>query len=524
MPNRRETLALIASAVATPGIVALGAPRVFAADGRPVLRVAVQALGPVMEPFASVTNVGLRAVDCLFDRPSRRNFMAEAATPGKTVIDPQLALSVTQVEPLIWELKLRDGVILHDGTILSADDVLATLSPERIGPDTPYPDGKVLFGHLTKVEKVDDLTVRLHTAQEDVVMPHRMAGYGPWIISAKAWAEMGADRFALAPVGSGPYKFMSFEQDAKLELVSHDDYWMGAPAAAEVVFSVVPEVSTRIAGLISGEYDIVTNILPDQIDQLAGYPDIDVQNVGMDLLHMLFFDFNRPAVQNAKLRQALAFAIDYDMLGKAIWGDGAKRPLNFQIPAFGDFYDPDRAYFHYDTEKAKGLLDEAGYDGGEIVFRVPPSYYLGSGDMAQIVQAMWQAIGVNVKLEMAESAAMMMEDGADVRMVSASFRYPDPLSGGVGVHLGPNGYIQKKGFWTPASDYNEVLAKFEATTDKEERKALFRRLLDLLEEEAPVTILYSTNEIAGVAGNVQWTQYPLYYMDLRPDVFGYKGA
>ncbi|MBN8290987.1 hypothetical protein JI664_03320 [Rhodobacter sp. NTK016B] len=523
MPTRRQTLTYLAAAFGAPA--ALMAPaRVFAQDGRPVLRVAVQALNASLEPFESANNVGLRAVDALFDRPLRRNFVEEAANPGTTVIDPQLALSVEQIEPLIWEMRLRPDVILHDGRTFSADDVLATLSPARVGPDSPYADGRVLFSFLDRVEKIDDLTVHLHTVQEDVVLPHRMAGYGPWIVSGAALDEMGADAFRLSPVGSGPYKMNSFERDARLVLDSHDEYWMGQPAAAQVIFTVVPEVSTRIAGLISGEYDIVTNVLPDQVSQLASYDDIEVQSAAMDLLHILTFDTSRPVMQNKLLRQALATAIDYDAIGQAVWGENYQRPRNFQIPSFGPFYDPERAYFQYDPEAARALLVQSGYDGAEIVLRVPPTYYLGSGDMAQIVQAMWQEIGVNVRLEMSESALTAAEPGADVRMVSTSFRYPDPLSGGVGVHMGPNSFVQQRGFWQPEGDYNDVLAAFEAETEQSRRVELFHRLLDILEDEAPVTILYSVNENVGVSTEVNWTQYPLYYFDLRPDVFSFRSV
>ncbi|WP_198174390.1 ABC transporter substrate-binding protein [Mesorhizobium xinjiangense] len=521
MVTRRQTLGVLASTLSIPTFLGAGAARVFAQDGRPILRIAVQALGPSLDPLESMTNVGLRAIDCLFDRPLRRDFIAEEKNPGTTAIEPQLATSVTQVSPLVWEVKLREGVRLHDGSELSADDMLATLGQDRIGPESPYPDGKILFGHLTAVERVDDLTVRLHTAQEDVVMPHRLAGYGPWIIGAKAYKELGPEGFKAKPVGAGPYKLKEFARDSKIVFASHDDYWMGKPAAAEVAITVVPEVATRVAGLISGEYDIVTNVLPDQVPQFEGYDDVAAETVPMDLLHMLFYDYNRPAVSDPKMRRALSFAIDYDRVAKAIWGPKYNRPNNFQIPAFGELYDKDRKYFHYDPARAKELLAAASYSGGEIVLRVPPSYYLGSGDAAQIIQAQWQEQGINTKVEFAESAAQQMEPGADVRMVSSSFRYPDPLSGGVIVHLGKNSFLQKNNFFVPQTDYNEVCDQFAAATDPAERQRLFWKLLDLLEEEAPVTILYSVNEIVGRNRRVNWTQYPLYYLDLRPDVFSY---
>ena len=159
---------------------------------------------------------------------------------------------------------------------------------------------------------MDALTVDLVTRSPDPVMPQRLAAYGAWIVGAKAMAAGGAETMRTAPVGAGPYKLSEFVRDTRLVLSSHDDYWMGRPAAREVRIEVVPEAATRIAGLISGEYDIVTNLLPDQMPQLDGYDDVEALAVPLDLVHMLFYDTRRPAVADARIRQALNHAIDYD--------------------------------------------------------------------------------------------------------------------------------------------------------------------------------------------------------------------
>lgn len=521
MLTRRNALRLLAASAAAPTLMAASAPRVFAADGRPVLRIAVQTIGASLEPLESINNVALRAIDCMFDRPLRRNFVAEERNPGTTVIDPQLAISVEQISPRVWEMKLRPGVHMHDGTILSVDDILTTFGQDRVGPKSPYPFGRQLFGHLTELEKVNDLTVRLHTKFDDVVMPHRLSAYGAWIVGAKAYKELGPDGFKRNPVGAGPYKLKEFVRDTRLVFSSHDEYWMGKPAAAEVVINVVPEAATRVAGLISGEYDIITNLLPDQVPQLKGYKDVEAKIGAMDLVHMLFCDDRRPAVADPRMRQALWYAIDYDAVGKAVWGENYKRPNNLQLPSFGDLYDASRKYFYYDPARAKQLLSAAGYKGGEIILRVPPTYYVGSGDAAEIIHAQWQELGIKVKLEVAESAAQQNEPGADVRVISASIRFPDPLGGGVIDALGKDSPLQVRKFYNPKTGYNAVCDQLLAATDRQERRRHFQRMLDILEEEAPVSILYSINEIIGKKTRVNYTQYPLYYMDLRPDVFSF---
>lgn len=520
MMNRRNLLQMLAAGTALSAVGRLAPAIAQGADARPALRVAVQALPPTLDPLNSITNVGLRPIDLLFDRPSVRDFKAEAKNPGKQIIIPQLAESVTRIDPLTWEIKIRPGVKLHDGSVLSSADFLATFSPARIGPDTPYPEGKVLFGHIAAVLAIDDLTVQFKTKAPDAIMDQRLAAYGGWIIGAKALAEGGPQSPKTNPVGTGPYKIDQFVTDTRVTFLSHDDYWMGRPAAKSVSIEVVPEAATRVAGVISGEYDIVTNLLPGQVSQFAGYDDVEVISVPLDLLHAYYYDTKGGVLKDVRIRRALNYGIDYDMLGQAIWGETFNRPNGLQTPAFGDLYDPERTFYPYNPDRARELLAEAGYAGEEIVLRLIAGYYVGSDDAAQIIQAMWGGLGINMRLELVENAEQLYAPGADIRMVSAAFRFPDPLGGGVIVAFGPNAVPQARGYWKPSNGYNETGEALLVAEDPAERRRLFQKMLDLFEEEAPATILYAANEIYAKRKAVIFTHYPLYYFDLRPSNFG----
>lgn len=516
MINRRELVQLLGA-----GTALTAASRIVPALGqetnpRPALRIGVQALPPTLEPL-DVTNVSLRLTDCLFDRPLVRDFKAEAEESGGQVVVPQLATSVTRIDPLTWEIQLRPDVRLHDGSVLSSADVVATFSPERTGQDTAYPWGNILFGHVVEAIPVDDLTVQLRTETPDLLMDQRLAAYGAWIIGAQAFAENGPESVGTHPVGAGPYKLREFVTDTRVVFDSHDDYWMGRPAASTVTIDVVPEAATRVAGVISGEYDIVTNLLPGQVSQFDGYDDVEVISVPMDLIHAIFYDTTGPVVSDVRVRKALNYAIDYDMLGRAIWGDSFARPNGFQLPSFGDLYEPDRAFFFFDPEQARALLAEADYGGEEIVLRIIAGYYVGSDDAVQILQAMWGELGINVRLEFVENAQQYYEPGADIRMVSASFRFPDPLGGGAIAAFGPDAMPQQRGYWTPTNGFNETSEQLILAQDPAERRRLFQHLLDLFEEDAPATILYMANEIYAKRRSVTFTHYPLYYFDLRPN-------
>lgn len=500
---------------------ALGAPAILArpvraqGDRRPELRVAVQALPPTPEPMDGISNVGLRLVGNLFDTPLRRDFLAEAANPGASVLRPSLATAVRRIDPLTWELALRPGVVMHDGAEMTSEDVLATLSEERMrGPRAPWGEGRILWGHVAEVQALDRHTVRLVTRTPDVAMEQRLGAYGFWVISAKAWAEGGLAGSRRAPVGTGPYRLASFERDNRVVLDAHDAHFDGPPPARRVTIQVVPEPATRLAGLVSGEFDLVTNLLTDQAGQLARYPDVEAVSVSLDLVHILYYDTRRPALRDKRVRQALNHAIDYDLLARTVWGEGASRPNGFQTPAFGPLYDGARKFQPYDPDRARRLLREAGYGGQEIVLRLMTGYYANSSEAAQIIQAMWAEVGVPMKLEFVESVQQNGAPGADVRMVSVAFRFPDPAGGGVIVHLGRESGLQRNGFWTP-TEYNEVGDALSAATETSERRRLFQKMQDILEDEAPLSLLYAVQETFGKRKSLRYTQYPLYYMDLR---------
>jgi peptide/nickel transport system substrate-binding protein len=514
-PSRRKVLRLAAAAPAVLARAARGDTR-----SRPVLRVAVQALPPTLEPVEAISNVGLRLTGNVFDTLIRRDFLEEART-GRSSLVPSLATDLVQRDLLTWVATLRQGVHLHDGSELTAADVAATFAPDRLwGEKAPFFEGRISFGHLAEVTADGRSNVVFRTREPDVVLPHRLAAYAGWICSERYLASAGLDGMRRRPVGSGPYRVSTFERDQRVVLDSHDDYWMGKPAARQVVFTVVPEASTRLAGLQAGDFDIVTNLLPDQAPALAGNEKVEAVSVPMDLVHLLYFDTRRPPLDDVRVRQALNHAIDDDLLGRALWGDDFQRMTALQMPAFGELYDRARPGFAYDPDKARKLLAAAGWKPQPIVLRIPSTYYLNLLQAAQIVQEMWQAVGVPSRLEIRENPALVAQPGADVRPTSVAFRFADPLGGGLMVHFARDYFIQAQGYWQP-SRFNQISEAFRIATDPAERRRLWRQLLDEYEAEAPAVILYPVREVFGKRRNIRFSHYPLYYMDFRSYNLGF---
>jgi peptide/nickel transport system substrate-binding protein len=513
--SRRTALALAGAAVTARTTEAAAQ-----ADTRPILRVAVQALPPSLDPIESLTAVGQRISDNVFDTLLRRDFAAEQRD-GRAVIRPHLATKVEQRDPLTWAATLREGVMFHDGFELTAEDVAASFEEDRLwGAKAPYYQGRAAWGHLDRVTAEDSRTVLFRTKAPDLVMPMRLASFAAGIGSRRAMQAAGVQGWRTRPIGSGPYRIAAFDPDTRVVMDSHDAYFQGRPAARRVIVTAVSEASSRLAGLRAGDFDLVTSLLPDQRSALAQDPHLEAVSVPMDLVHLLYFDTRRPALRDPRVRQALVHAVDTDLITHTLWGASA-RPLHvLQSPTFGDLYEPNRPGLVYDPDLARRLLAEAGWPAQEIVIRIVAGYWVNMLSAVQIVQEMWRAVGVPSRIEVVESRGTLERPGADVRPTTVTFRFPDPLGGGLLPYFSRQFLIQEQGFWR-SDRFNALTDQFTAAVDPGTRRALWHSLLDTFEAEAPALILYPVQEVIAKRRDVRFVQDPQFLMDLRPANFGF---
>ncbi|GAB4392140.1 MAG: ABC transporter substrate-binding protein [Kiloniellaceae bacterium] len=504
---------LVAAAVAL-GLAA--GSSAAAADNRPDLVVAVNKLARSLESAEQMGNVDVRITYNIFDSLIRRDFRADGKGASSDLV-PSLAESWTRIDDRTLELKLREGVKFHNGETLTAEDVAFSFSRSRLwGPQSIVPQARRYWSHLDRVEVVDPMTVRVIAKEPDVMLEHRLAGYASWIVNVKQYLTVGKDAFARNPVGTGPYKLDEWKDGDYIRLVAHEDYFAGTPSAKSITFKVVPEVSARIAGLVSGEYDIIVNVPPDQIGTLASYEGVEPRSIVLDNSHMLVYNTNNPAMDRP-LRQAMNMAIDRTLLRKALWLDKNYTANGHQLPSY-IMYDEGRPGFAYDVEKAKELVKQSKYNGEELTYRLIPQYYLNGLHAAQAIQQMWKEIGVNVKLEPVENFNQVRAEGWDIYPWSNTHRLPDPVGSFV-PQWGPHSGIQNNKLisWKAPEAYNKLNAVIEGSADWEARKAAYGQALDLWESEAPGTMLYNPLETYGVKTSVDWMPYALYYMDFRPD-------
>lgn len=528
---------------------------VAVAAERPNLVIAVNKLPRGLEPAVRTGNVDVRATYSIFDTLIRRDFLA-SREGNASELKPGLATSWKRLSPTTLELELRKGVKFHNGDPFTADDVLFTFSKERLrGKKSAIPNGRRYFGNIAKVEKLGDYKVRFVAKKPDLVLEQRLAAYAAWIVSKNSYYKFKAEGEAAAkaelekmkaaetsgakkkkkkapephwmdvaikertwnPIGTGPYKFKEWKSGDYVTLVANDDYFMGKPAAKSVTFKLVPEVSARIAGLVSGEYDIIVEIPPDQVPVLKKYKDLQAKSVVLDNSHVIVFNTKHKVLKDKRVRQALSLAIDRQKLIAALWNGETFTPNGHQLPAFGPTYSKDRVGYKYDPAAAKKLLKEAGYKGETVSYRIIPGYYTNSLEAAQIIQEMWKAVGFKIKLDPVENFKAVRAKGAAIYPWSNTFRYPDP-AGAIYVLWGPKAAIQRKyKFWAAPEDFNNAMEKMLGSGDVKERAEIFQKSLDIFEDEMPATLLYNPISTYGIRKGIEFTPYSLYFMDLRPD-------
>ena len=511
--NRRR---LLQSALVAPFI--LDALPAFAAGERPDFTIAVAALPATLEPARELSNVGTRITYSIFDTLIRRDFLG-SEDGGGSELKPHLATAWERKSPTELVVTLRQGVKFHNGDELTSADVAYTFRNGRLWGEKPQiPGGMPYFGILAGCEAIDRYTVRFTTKVADVLLEQRLASWCAWVVNKRAYEEMGFEAYSKAPVATGPYKVVSHATNDATVLAAFDDYFMGKPTAKRVIFRNVPELAARVAGLVSGEFDLITNIPPDQVAVVGGYDDIDVRSVVLANVHVLVYDNHDPVLADKRIRQALNAAIDRQKLVDTLWLGKAKVPENHNFPEYGQMFVEGRK-LPFDPAKAKALLKEAGYAGQKITYRTQASYYTNALEAAQILVEMWKAVGINAELQVVETSAQMRGNGASqISNWSNSTRLPDPL-GSIWVAWGPDGEMQTKEYWSKESSktFNTAGRALEAETDPVKRKQDFVQMLDAWDDEAPGTILYQPFEAYAIKRAIAWRPTTFYFMDLRPD-------
>jgi peptide/nickel transport system substrate-binding protein len=419
-----------------------------------------------------------------------------ARTPEGELI-PSLATDLpTQVDDTTWEFTLRDDVTFHDGTPFNADAVVATIE-RMIGLiEAGETDNDGFYSTITGAEAVDPQTVRITTEGPDGVLPARM--YWLKIVTP---ADAAKEDLSDAPNGTGPYTFGSRETGVSIVLNANPEYWGDAPSVATVTYEFVSEGGTRLAGLKSGEYDLITNLPPQDVEQAPKAANIQGQENPTIIL-----DVDEGITADENVRRALNLAIDKEAIAAQVYG-GYAQVVNSQLLAPSILgHNPELEPFPYDPDEAKRLIEEAGVAGESITLVGESSgRWLRDRELVEAIAGFWTEAGLDVDLQTPEFGAYLdilfdRENRQDAIFVSSSNDILDPSR-----QLNTYYSMEGVGSSNTNQELADLVAQGQSTLDPEERDPIYQEAVKIAADGAYFAFLVSNEDLYGLSERLQWT-------------------
>jgi peptide/nickel transport system substrate-binding protein len=477
----------------------------YAQQANDTVIIATEAEVPNLDPGQLIGLHSARASRLIFEN-------LVAPKPTTTEIVPQLATSWSVTSNgLEWTFKLRSGVKFHDGTPFNAQAVKYTIDRvmNRSHPANKWGKWSFIRGYLAPVKEVvavDPLTVKFILKFPNATFLSYLAMPNLGIISPTAQKKLKKD-FATRPVGTGLYQFGGWQRGVKLTLTRNESHWGRKGKAKTIIFRPIAEDQTRVAELLSGGVDVITNVIPDALALLKKNPNTSIiRQPGLTLWYVALNTKKKP-FSDVRVRRALNYAIDRLSIVRDVLKNTGQPATQFVPPASWG-YAPDARKYTYDPVRAKKLLSAAGYPNGfSTTFWVPNS---GSGmqlpkEMATVIQANLAAVGVKVKIEIFEWGSYfgkLRKERANMAAFSWFLKSEDPDIG-----LFPMINSRTSPFPNLAQYQNPVVDKLfrqgRALTDTAKRKPIYQKIVKILNEDAPHIVVDHQVEIVGIRSNLK---------------------
>ena len=314
-----------------------------------------------------------------------------AEKDGNVVIEPILAESWAQKTPTELEIKLREGIKFQNGEPFNAEAVAYTIN--SIQDNKFVTNLKLWTREITSVEVTGPYTLLLKTARPTRGLLNVLAQVP--IVAPKA---AQSPDFEKKPIGTGPYKIVSYVPSGQVVIEKNHNYWGKPGEADKITFRIMPETSTRLAALEANEVQIADNLPPDKLPALKANKNLQVVYTPTLRVDYLVMNFRNPLMQDRKFREALSLAIDRQGIVDNLLG-GTTKAANSISPPGTIGYAADLPVYAYDPGKAKALLAESGYKGQVLKIGGPVGRYSMDKQVTEAIAGMLQAIGVNVEVE-----------------------------------------------------------------------------------------------------------------------------
>jgi peptide/nickel transport system substrate-binding protein len=416
---------------------------------------------------------------------------------GTIVGDIAESFSVGE-DSLTWTFKLRSGLTFHDGAKLDAaavkanyDRLLDTENPTRYTEQSTF---------IKECKVVDDLTLQLITVEPSGAFAANLMNLAHLIVNPAYIEQYGADygKSAEAVCGSGPYKVTEWKKDEVMSFEAFEDYYDGI--AATKTFSIMPitEPNARVIAVETGQVDIADGIPADELERLSSVDGLSVVKKPSVGQHMFQFNCSSPITGDARVRQAISYALDRPAIVDALYtGDNpCTAPLNPSTFGYYNF-----GVIERDLDKSKELLAEAGYSDGVNIKVMVTSVYMKGVEMGEMVKAQLAEAGIEVELIPVERAVFLasMDShtpesynetyGYDMFIMGAGPSSADAEGGLKRIYVtDPGGTnVNNYGFYSNAK-VDELILAAGKETDQEKRKEIYKEAMQILYIDDPVGV------------------------------------
>ncbi|RAI02236.1 ABC transporter substrate-binding protein [Acuticoccus sediminis] len=495
MPRLVSRLVLSALIAAASPLAASASTLVFCSEGMP------ETISPPLATTTTGINAGRQIFDYLID-----------VKPGTTELIPSLAQSWTiSDDGLVYTFKLREGVEFHSSRIftptrtMNADDVLFSLN-RQLQPDHPfhnvpggsfpYFDDTGMSDLLKSVEKVDDNTVRMTLTRPDATFLANLALPLSAIMSAEyadaLLAQGHPELLDLEPVGTGYFAFLDLTPDVAIRYRAFEQHWRGPPAVDTLVFSITPNASVRLTKLTVGECHVTAFPDPADVETIMTNPDLELlQQEGYNVGY-LAMNVTKPPFDDARVRRAVAMAIDKKSIIDAVYRGSGVAAVN-PLPPASWAYNEEIEDYPYDPDAAWALLADAGHaEGFETdLWYIPVSrpYSPNGKRIAEMIAADLDRIGIRVHLvtkEWGDYRTSLQDGEHTMALYGWTGDNPDP-DNFLNILLGCRSAIKggnNVAKWCDP-DYDALVTEATLVTDIGKRAALYRQAQVIAHDKAP---------------------------------------
>lgn len=419
-------------------------------------------------------------------------------------LQPGLAESWEVLEDgLRLRFVLRQGVTFHDGEPFDAEAVKYTFE-RLLGDEGAAGPQRSNYTSIEKIEIVDDHTVDFVMNNPDPVMLTKLSGYGAMIVPPKYIEEQGEENFNMHPVGTGPFRFVSYDQGESLVLEANPDYFGGAPKLDKLIYRFIREDSTRLAELQSGGVDVVHDIAFSAIPTVEAASNASIVSVpGPTIQSLQFKPVGDVVTADVRVRQALNMAVDPQALIDAFLA-GRGSPIASLQGKLSFGYDAALKPYPYDPEGAKALLAEAGVAPGT---QVTIDYRADNSTFAEVAQALtgfFSNVGIQANLKPIEDAVFLNEIVPQGR-TDEMFQF---AWGGWTFDFDNTAYLvyHSGEKWNPYGTSDEMDALLETqrkSADPAEREKILRQVAQMAHDEAYHIPLYNEDQVYAVSNRVE---------------------